>query len=115
MKLWPATSEDPDLSGFICEFPSGVRKQIAWRSRVPITPELQAAKQYAATLIQALMSEGRLDDVERTNWASATAAIQRLVSDFNDKCKARLYATGGTTPAAANGTRDQGAPAERLH
>ena len=33
-----------------------------------------------------------MDDVNRTNWASVTAAVQRIISDWNDKTRARLYA-----------------------
>lgn len=93
MKLWPADSPDPDVAGFVVEFPSGIRKSVAWRSRAPIVPTLDAAKAYAAELIAARSSEpGGLDDVERTNWASVTAAVQRIIMDWNDKARARLYA-----------------------
>lgn len=95
MKLWPADSPDPETAGFIVEFPSGVRKSIAWKSQAPITPTLDAAKSYAAELLAARSSElGGMDDVNRTNWASVTAAVQRIISDWNDKTRARLY--GGT-------------------
>ena len=103
MKLWPAESNDPDVSGFVVEFPSGVRKSIAWRSKAPITPALDAAKEYAARLLAARSSEpGGMDDVNRTNWASVTAAVQRIVTDWNDKTRARLYAY---TPAGDSDQR----------
>ncbi len=93
MKLWPADSPDPETAGFIVEFPSGTRKSIAWKSQAPITPTLDAAKEYAAKLLAARSSEpGGMDDVNRTNWASVTAAVQRIISDWNDKTRARLYA-----------------------
>jgi hypothetical protein len=93
VKLWPADSPDPDTAGFVVEFPSGVRKSVAWRSRAPIMPTLEAAKEYAARLIEARSSEpGGLDDVERTNWASVVAAVQRIISDWNDTVRGRLYA-----------------------
>lgn len=93
MKLWPAESPDPETAGFVVEFPSGTRKSIAWKSQAPITPTLDAAKEYAAKLLAARSSEpGGMDDVNRTNWASVTAAVQRIISDWNDKTRARLYA-----------------------
>ena len=99
VKLWPAESPDPDIAGFIVEFPSGTRKSVAWRSKAPITPALDAAKEYAAELLAARSSEpGGLDDVNRTNWASVTAAVQRIILDWNDKTRGRLYAN----PPAGN-------------
>lgn len=93
VKLWPADSPDPDVAGFVVEFPSGTRKSVAWRSKAPITPALDAAKEYAAELLAARSSEpGGMDDVNRTNWASVTAAVQRIIMDWNDKTRARLYA-----------------------
>ena len=99
MKLWPADSPDPDVAGFVVEFPSGTRKQVAWRSKAPIVPAIDAAKQYAAQLLAARSSEpGGMDDVDRTNWASVTAAVQRIILDWNDKTRERLY--GGTSMGA---------------
>ena len=96
MKLWPADSPDPDVAGFVVEFPSGTRKSIAWRSKAPITPALDAAKEYAAKLLAARSSEpGGMDDVNRTNWASVTAAVQRIIMDWNDETRARLYGSTG--------------------
>ena len=93
MKLWPADSPDPEVAGFVVEFPSGNRKSVAWRSKAPITPALDAAKEYAAELLAARSSEpGGMDDVNRTNWASVTAAVQRIITDWNDKTRGRLYA-----------------------
>jgi len=92
MKLWPAEGVSSDTGGFIAELPSGVTKAVAWRSNAPIEPTLDAAKQYVTALIQALLDGRHLDDVERTNWASATAAVQKIVADWNEKTRARLYA-----------------------
>lgn len=93
MELWPAesTNADPNVGGFICRFPSGLVKSVAWRTGAPIMPTLDAAKTYAAQLIEALSREAKFDDMERTNWASAVAAIQKIISDWNDELRARLY------------------------
>ena len=103
VKLWPADSPDPEVAGFVAEFPSGTRKSVAWRSPAPIVPALDAAKQYAAELLAARSSEpGGGDDVNRTNWASVTAAVQRIIMDWNDETRARLYAH---TPAGDSDQR----------
>lgn len=98
MELWPAesTNADPNAGGFICRFPSGTTKQVAWRTGAPITPTLDAAKTYATQLIEALSREAKFDDMERTNWASAVAAIQKIISDWNDKLRERLYSNAPT-------------------
>ena len=99
MKLWPADSPDPEAAGFVVEFPSGTRKVVAWKSKAPIVPTLDAAKKYAGELIAARGSEpGGMDDVNRTNWASVVAAVQRIITDWNDKTRARLYAAAPQAP-----------------
>src|SRR5664279_936534 len=90
MKLWPAEADKPTIGGFIAEMPSGVRKSVSWDSQAPIPDTLEAAKQYVSTLLQCLIDGRHMDDVERTNWASATAAVQKIIQDFNDKTRARL-------------------------
>ena len=95
MKLWPALSNDPEVAGFVVEWPSGKRQSVAWRSRVPILPTIDAAKQYATKLIEARGREpGGIDDLERTNWPSVVAAIQRLIGDWNEQTKAAIYESG---------------------
>lgn len=76
-------------------FPSGHAINVHWDSGAPIYPTLDAAKEYAAKVLQTLLDTGRQDDAERTNWASVTAAIQRIVSDFNDITSKRIHAAAG--------------------
>ncbi len=96
MQLHPlefATMLEGDFaSGFLAVFPSGAAKQIVWRTGAPIEPTVDAGKKYAAALIEALSKDALFDDMERTNWASAVAAIQKIVGDFNDKLRVKLYA-----------------------
>lgn len=95
MNLFPATIErvGPDfVAGFVCSLPSGRMLQVAWRTQAPIEPTLDAAKQYAATLLDKLLRGGHQDDADRINWPSVVAAIQRIVSDFNDHARRELYA-----------------------
>jgi len=96
MELYPAEDmQQPDgrtLSGVILKFPSGATKQVAWCTGAPIEPTLDAAKSYAAAVIEHLSSKALYDDMERTNWASAVAAFQKVIMDFNARLKQRLYA-----------------------
>jgi len=52
---------------------------------------------YSAKALQALLDERRVDDAERTNWVSTTAAIERIIKDFNDILRAHLVERGPTT------------------
>ena len=92
MKLWPAESNQDDVGGFIVEFSNNRRKQFVWRTGAPILPALDAAKQYAETLINGLVADGMMSEVHATNWVSAIAAIQKIILDWNDKLTQRLYA-----------------------
>jgi hypothetical protein len=69
-------------------FPSSIAKSITWRSSEPIIPTLDAAKSYAAQILQCCLDERRFEDADSTNWASVTAAVQRILSDFNDRLPA---------------------------
>ncbi len=94
-KLYPAESanDQPDVGGFVIEFPSGTRKSVAWRSQAPIPDTLAAAKQYVIQLTQSMLDERRIDDLERTNMPSLVAAVQKIIQDWNETTRARLYAT----------------------
>lgn len=88
-------SPDATIGGFRITFPSGCTKNVHWRSEVPILPLLDAAKQYAASTIQALLNEGRQDDIDRTNWVSVTAAIKHILTEFNATTIRRIHTTAG--------------------
>lgn len=83
-KLFPCDDQPNGIGGFVMEFPSGTRKQAAWQSKERL-PSLDTAKQCAANMIDTLQKEGRIDDLERTNWASVVAAVQRIVDDWNGR------------------------------
>ncbi len=106
MELHPAesTNGDPFVGGFIARFPSGVAKQVAWRFDRPIYPTIDAAKQHAANLVSALQSSGHVDDIERTNWASAVAAIQKIIGDWNEKVRAHQFNDALSTMAKRSAT-----------
>lgn len=87
-----AKDGDPEVGGFFIFFPSGSTKVIQWRQVRPIEPTLDAAKQFAAKLIEDLQAKGQTGDIDRTNWASVTAAIQRVILDWNDTVKGAINA-----------------------
>lgn len=92
---------DQLVGGFAITYPSGCTKSVVWRSEAPIADTLQAAKEYAARVLQNCLDERRIDDAERTNWASVTAAIQRIVSDWSDIRRRQLYAAVDNRPVLA--------------
>ena len=73
--------------GFVIFLPSGATKVIAWRIAKPITPTLEAAKAYATEVVDSILkAEGiSSQDIQRVNWTSVAAAIQRVIIDFNTK------------------------------
>ncbi len=94
MKLWPVESVDNDLTvgGFIVEFESGIRKVVPWKQAAPILPTLDAAKEFTAKVIESLLKDRHMAEVEFTNWASATAAVQKIIMEWNDKQTQARYA-----------------------
>ncbi len=86
---------DPRIGGFHITYPSGYAKTLYWTSGKPVLPTLDAAKKYAAVALQDLIDQQKTDDADRTNWASVTAAIQRIVSDWNDKLSKHLHVQAG--------------------
>lgn len=85
-------SDDPHVGGALVTFDNGTRKTIRWQAKAPIVPTLGAAKQYTIQLVQQLLDEQKEAAVRNTNWTSVTAAMQRIISDFNDKLRMKLYA-----------------------
>jgi hypothetical protein len=83
---------DPKVGGFLAVFPSGLKKEVIWKSTVPAPDALQAAKEFTAGLLDQLMQEGKHDDANRTNWPSLVAAIQRIVLEFNERRRTALRA-----------------------
>jgi hypothetical protein len=94
LKRLESRTNDPQEGGFLATFPSGVSKVVAWRHGAPITPTVDAAKDYTARVLDALMREGRIDDADRTNWASFAAGVQRIVSDWNEALLRSLRTVG---------------------
>ena len=98
MNLYPAesaTNDDTSIGGFIVTFDSGVSKSIAWRQFEPIEDTLEGAKRFTAKLIQNLIDGRYMHEVEGTNWASATAAVQKIIVDWNAKRRDSLRALAG--------------------
>ena len=90
--LIEAEGDSAEEGGFFIFFNSGATKVVRWREVNQITPTLEASKKYAAALIEALQKSGQVDDIDSTNWASVTAAIQRIILDWNGKLARRVGA-----------------------
>lgn len=75
----------PNVFAFLCCFPSGVRFTVAGTFPAVGVVDINMAKEFATRVVQGCIE--RRDDVSvrHTNWASATAAIQRLLIEFNNK------------------------------
>jgi hypothetical protein len=93
---------NPRQGGVLVTFPSGERVELAWDHGAPMldVDVLGECKRLAARLIEHLSRKALHDDLERTNWASIVAALQRIVTDWNDKLKAATYAQGAAQQGA---------------
>lgn len=86
---------EPEIGGFIIFLPSGATKTVHWRCTKPITPTLDAAKDYTAKIVDSLLRQhgaAAEDDIRCTNWTSVAAAIQRVILDWNDKIVGNINA-----------------------
>jgi hypothetical protein len=96
-----AVDGTPEVGGFFIFLPSGATKTIAWRSLQPISPTLDAAKQYTAKIVESLMKANTAEaraDVDATNWTSVVAAVQRIILDWNDRIQLRIGAKMAAEP-----------------
>ncbi len=82
-----SADDKPEQGGFIIFLPSGATKVVGWTTAKPITPTLEAAKNYATDVVDSLLKAEGIGspDIQGVNWTSVTAAIQRVIIDFNSK------------------------------
>ena len=73
----------PDVGALLATFPSGTAKALQWQSQAPISNPQAMGKDLAARALQSCLDESRIDDAERTNWASFAAAAARVVDEWN--------------------------------
>lgn len=89
-----SSSGEPEIGGFIVFLPSGATKSVHWRSAKPIQPTLDAAKDYCTTVVDSILRANKGNqghpDIQRVNWTSMAAAIQRVIMDWNDKLQAAI-------------------------
>lgn len=80
--------------GFLLFLPSGKTKVCPWHTAKPITPTLEAAKEFATKVVDSIIKAEGIGspDIQRVNWTSVTAAIQRVIMDFNDKLTGAINA-----------------------
>ena len=92
----------PEVGGVIIFFPSGLFHDISWRAVQHITPTKEAAVRFVGQIVEdlnkkAAQAEGPAreaieQDLARTNWVSVTAAVQRIILDFNSKLSSTISA-----------------------
>jgi hypothetical protein len=88
--LIQADGNTPEEGGIFFFFPSGATKSIAWRQTTQITPTLDAAKEFTTKVVASLQRDGLQSDIDRTNWASVVAAVQRVILDWNDELRSKV-------------------------
>lgn len=83
-----------ERGGFLLFLPSGATKTCHWEAAKPITPTLDAAKHYATQVVDSILKAEGIGspDIQGVNWTSVTAAIQRVIMDFNDKLHGAINA-----------------------
>jgi hypothetical protein len=82
-KIRRLEAQDATIGGVLFEFPSGKCKSAQWQSPIRVTDTLELAKKTTVHVLNALISEGAQDDVDRTNWTSCVAAVQKHIVDWN--------------------------------
>lgn len=90
--LMPAEGDEPEVGGYFLFLPSGKTVSTAWRQPKPIQPTLDAAKDFVASNVDFLQKGGFESDLRETNWTSVTAAVQRIILDFNSRVSALIGA-----------------------
>lgn len=82
-----SVDREPEVGGFVIFLPSGAMKTVHWRSAKPISPTLEAAKDYTAKVVDSLLKQHQSrphEDIQKVNWTSVCAAVQRVILDWND-------------------------------
>lgn len=78
----------PNVFAFLCVFPTGTRFTVSAPFPEHGVVDIAMAKDFATRVVQGCIDRRDDTSVRHTNWASATAAIQRLLIEFNNKRKA---------------------------
>lgn len=80
-----AADGNPNVFAFLCVFPTGTKFTISTAFPEIGVVDPAMAKEFATRVVQACIERRDDTSVRNTSWASATAAIQRLIIDFNNK------------------------------
>jgi len=84
-----AEGDELEVGGFFVFLSNGETRTVMWRCSNVIQPTYDAAKQYAIKLAEDLHRKGWTQaQIENIRWDSVTAAIQRVILDWNDKLRA---------------------------
>jgi hypothetical protein len=82
---------DGRQGGVLLTTPSGLQLAAYWSESAPIVDTLATAKQCATDLVQHLIAKHGGADVDRINWVSVVAAVQRIVQEWNAARRDALY------------------------
>jgi hypothetical protein len=77
--------DNPHVFAFMCVFPSGVRFTISSVFPKIGVVDVAMATDFTKRVVATLLEKRDDVSVRHTNWVSATAAIQRLLIEFNNK------------------------------
>lgn len=91
----PMEEASRSVFAFVAIFPNGRRVGIR-ATYPPGVVDVAHTKDFAEKLVEKLLMERDEAAVRNTNWASAMAAIQRLLIDFNTKRQPLGAANDGT-------------------
>lgn len=104
-------SDARDVGGALLVYPSGYRQQLAWRC----APETAAAcdpraagQELATAALDGLLKRGGQADADRTNWASAAAALGVVYRGWGERGRARNE--GGGLPLVGASQPDSHKP-----
>ena len=85
-------ADDAQIGGILYTFPSGKTLSVTWKSQHAVTETRDFALKCASHVREKLMSDGKQDDIDRTNWPSCVAATQKHIKDWNETLKPQLSA-----------------------
>lgn len=106
-------ADNPKAGGVRLVTPSGIAIDAGWMWGTPIVDTLGAAKALSTRFVDTLLREHGGKDVDRINWTSVTAAIQRHVMDWNENLRKHLYGAVGQDAPTSNDL--QGPVVKRIH
>lgn len=90
----------PQIGGALITFDNSLSRIVSWEQDCPIRPTLDAAKIFCVHLIEDLQKAASKDlqaeaAIRDTNWVSITAALQTIISEWNERLVESMRADVG--------------------